>query len=110
MVAVGIPAAGSRSHGCGGVAASVARDFLTVHGHFLTGACARPHFRGDFPAVGGGRSNVDAGCAIVGGDFSAVGGDSLGVNGGGLAVNSDRHLTLTLSPFEAERESFADGD
>ena len=105
MVAVEIHVAGRRFHRCGGVAAGVGRDFLNVHGHFLTGACARPPFRGDFPAVTGdfltvnldfpaargGRANVDADFPNVGGHFPAVSGDFPNVNGGCWTVNGTRH-------------------
>ena len=75
------------SHGCGGVAAGVARDFFNVHGHFLIVGGDFPDVTGDFLTVNpdfraacGGRSNVDAGCAIVGGDCTVASGDGLNVN------------------------------
>jgi hypothetical protein len=39
------------SHGCGGVAAGVARDFLNVHGHFLAIGGDFPDVTGDFLTV-----------------------------------------------------------
>ena len=47
------PDCGRAFHGGGSVAGAVEGDFLIVRGHFLTGACARPPFRGDFPDVTG---------------------------------------------------------
>ncbi len=83
------PGCWQRSHGGGGVAGGVARDFLNVHGHFLTGACARPPFRGDFPAVTGDFLTVNPDFLTVNPDFPAARGGRSNVAAGGAVVGGD---------------------